>query len=67
MVGGAPEGGAYSAKGEKISPAVPFGDESSTRSHGYLREAEEFGTPADARRARRGDSGLITQLLIFLN
>lgn len=41
MVGGAPEGGAFfffkARLKAKSSPAVPFGDESSTRANGFLR------------------------------
>lgn len=43
-VGGASEGGAFRrTKGKKSRPAVPVGDESSTRAHGLLRVAEHFG------------------------
>lgn len=39
-VGGASEGGAFRrTKGKKSRPAVPVGDESSTRAHGLLRVA----------------------------
>lgn len=43
-VGGAAEGGTCPVKGKKnISPIVSFGDESSKRTHGHLREQKIKG------------------------
>lgn len=52
-MGGAPEGGAYPAKGEEIWQFVPFGEGSSTRTDGRLRKQNSSGQSLGERAKRQ--------------